>query len=691
MANQNISEQFLVPEKLNIRSLNPSKGFNTLLEKEKNYAHCMSKASWAGAPIVSKQVSPESNQIITYFITQFREIPVEDARKILLSHVSELDVNGFFNYVGMLFGNSGNYRSFGDRKFIPRIPKDVFLNIVTTLNPKFGDGQASVMVDKIYEFSDNVKILNYYPKGVTSYFSPNMTEEDVKLVNSYMTSIKMEPWNTRVVKHDSWEGTTMKPIFIIHTAAVQTGHTIKFDDGINIAVSYGDYSDELKRVNMWLTRALEFTRNETQVNMLTSYIDHFNTGKLETHKESQRYWVKDTEPPVETNMGFIENYRDPSGVRAEFQSFVSVVDGETSKKFKKMVDAAPKLIALLPWGKDFEKNEFIKPDFTSLEIITFVGSGIPAGINIPNYNDVHESHGFKNVSLGNVIRSGYSSDKEPTEFVTPKDDSIYSKFVQPSFECTVASHELLGHGSGKQFYKMKDGTFNFDRSLVNPLTKEPIESWYKEGDTYGSVFGTLSNAIEECRAECCGLFYSTNKDVQEIFKQGSDADDIMFVSWLRMIRAGLVSLEKGYDTDSKKWVQAHSQARYVIYRIMLEVKDFVTVTLNKDKNDFVISINRDTIMTQGMARLTTFMQKLQVYKSTADITNATSLFDKYSTVDDYHLGLREIMIVKSKPRPIYVQPHIYIDKYGVQLKEFDISVDGLITSMCENHTLTTDE
>lgn len=123
MANQNISEQFLVPEKLNIRSLNPSKGFNTLTEKEKNYAHCMSKASWAGAPIVSKQVSPESNQIITYFIIQFREIPVEDARKILRAHFSEPDIDGFFNYVGMLFGNSGNYVSFGDRKFIPRTPK----------------------------------------------------------------------------------------------------------------------------------------------------------------------------------------------------------------------------------------------------------------------------------------------------------------------------------------------------------------------------------------------------------------------------------------------------------------------------------------------------------------------------------------------------------------------------------------
>jgi len=64
--------------------------------------------------------------------------------------------------------------------------------------------------------------------------------------------------------------------------------------------------------------------------MISSYIKHFQSGDIEEHKESQRHWIKDIGPIVETNLGFIEVYLDPIKTRAEWEGFVSIVDKNKS-------------------------------------------------------------------------------------------------------------------------------------------------------------------------------------------------------------------------------------------------------------------------------------------------------------------------------------------------------------------------
>lgn len=77
---------------------------------------------------------------------------------------------------------------------------------------------------------------------------------------------------------------------------------------------------------------------------------------------------------------------------------------------------------------------------------------------------------------------------------------MYEKLRGPAFEVQVGTHELLGHGTGKLLSETAPGEFNFDKENppINPVTGEKVKTWYKPGQTWGSVFGGIAASYEEC-------------------------------------------------------------------------------------------------------------------------------------------------------------------------------------------------
>lgn len=373
------------------------KHFDALTDKQKRYAHYISRASFDGARIVARQISPESEAIFDFILALYKTSGGDWKGLQTKAGVSDDELEHFFSYAAQFLGNNGNYKSFGDAKFIPRGSEATFAALAST----------SPEAEKLYKatngaiFSaDNPALLHLgYPEQghMTTYYpnSPDITQTEIEAVSAWMEKKGLLPENTRLLKakDGSFEILIASAISTVPTEGGDIGKEthFKIEDGAlagkNIQLVYGDYAKEMGAIAADIKKAAENGDNETQKNMCNAYAKSFETGSLLAFKDSQRYWIRDKGPMVESNIGFIETYRDPAGVRGEWEGFTAVVNLERTRAFGALVDAAPSLIPLLPWNKDFEKDKFLSPDFTSLEVLTFSGSGIPAGINIPNYDD----------------------------------------------------------------------------------------------------------------------------------------------------------------------------------------------------------------------------------------------------------------------------------------------------------------
>ncbi|KAF2267090.1 dipeptidyl-peptidase III [Lojkania enalia] len=670
--------------------------FEALTDKEKLYAHHLSIASFAGTRIILRQISPESEHIYDFIIALHKQCSGDYDSLAKDAGLSSDDMQAYLNYAAQFLGNMGNYKSFGDSKFVPRLePRQ--LKALATVSPKTL-GLYHKMKDAIYTGDDVAKLHLGYPSNghVSAYYpdSPDITKEEITGVSDFLEGKGLLPENTRIRK-------TKEGFDVLIASALENPSPEQRDlkesewtlnDGKKIRLLFGDYAKEMDIITHHFEEAKKYAANNTEVKMMEEYSKSFRTGSLEAFKESQRYWIKDKGPEVEADIGFIETYRDPHGIRGEWEGFVAMVNKERTRAFGKLVESAPKYIPLLPWDSAFEKDTFLSPDFTSLEVLTFAGSGIPAGINIPNYDDIRQNLGFKNVSLGNVLSA--KAPNEPIPFIKDSDLAIYQKYRDPAFEVQVGLHELLGHGCGKLLQETSPGNFNFDikNPPISPITHKPITTYYKPGQTWGSVFGSIAASYEECRAECVAMALSCDFSVLEIFGFGSgtedmdsEAGDVLYAAYLSMARAGIAALEF-WDPKSRKWGQAHMQARFSILRTFLNAGvEFAELEWKEeDLSDLTLRIERSRILSHGRPAVEAYLQKLHIYKSTADVEAARKMYEEITNVEPFYENfVRPVVLRKKTPRKVFVQANTVVQGGQVRLREYEASAKGMVQSFVD--------
>ncbi|KAH6890266.1 peptidase family M49-domain-containing protein [Thelonectria olida] len=664
--------------------------FGRLTDQEKRYAHHMARSAWFGARVILRQVSPESSTIFDFILELYHTC--SGAWPSLIGpDVSSDDLQRFLIYAATFLSNVGNYYGSGDQKFICGVDGTILQKLAA----------RSPMLTGLYEkISDSINTRPPfglgYPSETTqsSYYPGNeIKESDITMVSKVLEQNAIFPENTRLRKADDGTG------FEVLLASIEDGDIARFalPDGKGfVKVIKGDHSSDLQRVCVELTEASKYATNDLQRQFLSAYIESFQTGSLDTYRESQRIWVQDKAPRVENIFGFVEPYRDPQGIRAEFEALVAIADDEETSLLAKLVDNSATFIRRLPWatpennGKGpFEKDLFEPPDFSSIHTLAYCSSIIFPGINLPNYNDIRQEDGFKNVIIANRMLAESQAKQYP--FIDASEAEQFKKHKFQAYYWWVVLHELLGHGTGRMMVETTDGKFNFDIKSppVNPVTGEPIKCWYRPGQTWTGEFGDLATTVDECRAELVGAYLMDDPELLETFgfTETSDisASDLTFNLYQQLGVDGLRGLSN-FNVDSGKWGQAHSRAHFAMLKcLLLHGGGVMKIDHNRLKKCLTVRVDRSKILTHGKPALGKMLLHLHMFRCTADAKGCRKYYEELSRVDGEYVDWRATVLVNKPPPLIFTQANTFLDGDTVTLKEYEPTVEGVIQSWVERN------
>ena len=128
------------------------------------------------------------------------------------------------------------------------------------------------------------------------------------------------------------------------------------------------------------------------------------------------------------------------------------------------------------------------------------------------------------------------------------------------------------------------------------------------------------------------------------------------------------------------------QARFSILRTFLDAGGgFCTLKYDKaDLSDLAVRIDRSKIISHGRPATEKYLQKLQVYKATADIDAGKKMFEGLTTVGKWEADkVRPVVLAKKQPRKVFVQANTVIEDGKVVLKEYEATPEGIVKSFAE--------
>jgi len=134
--------------------------------------------------------------------------------------------------------NAGNFKSFGDSKFIPECTQEVFVNFWKCAPYWSNHAEEfekiwSRIGKYIFEFNKPYALIQFSDKeGTTGYYSKNCTSEDAEKVKKVLIEKGIMSENNRLVKVSENE-------FIVKIAACVSKEESFEHSGLKITLKYG--------------------------------------------------------------------------------------------------------------------------------------------------------------------------------------------------------------------------------------------------------------------------------------------------------------------------------------------------------------------------------------------------------------------------------------------------------------------
>ena len=555
------------------------------------------------------------------------------------------DFQDFTVYAKRVFFSSGIHHHYAEDKFFPECGEEYFKSLMeavgesekcATLLPVIYSKELYAQRRSSSKTGDIVALssVNFY-EGVTrdeveKYYAGITDKNDPEPISYGL--------NTKVVKGPDGK---------IREEAWKVG---------------GIYGPALEKICEELEKAKAVAENDVQKKTISELQDYYRTGDLRLWDKYNITWVKDTISKIDFTNGFVEDYNDPLGRKAYWESVVNVKDSAASARTEL-------LSANAQW---FEDNAPIDPRFKKKSVkgvsakvidVTCLGGGCypatPIGINLPNADWIRKEYGSKSVTIANITHAYDAAAQESPKSVleefaySEEDKSMQKKYGAFDDEVHTDLHECLGHGSGQ----LLPG--------VSP-----------------NAMGEYASALEEARADLFGLYYIADPKLVELgILENTEAYKPHYSNYIRnglMVQTNRVEL-------GRQITEAHMQNRQLIAAWCYEHGKANNVIEKKVRDGKTYFVVNDYEALRGL--FGDLLAEIQRIKSEGDYEAGKNLIMKYAVDIDPALHkevLERYAALGLKPYGGFVNPEIVpVEKDGKVVDYKVVYTDDYLGQMLE--------